>query len=119
MVVLALATASHETRGGSGTLYVVDTTADTLLTTCSGNPGDCSLRGAISRANSGSSPDDVINFDSTVFPAGSPATISITSPVGQLTGGLDTIDATGRGVIVDAVNVEPGRTNFSCLVIVS
>jgi hypothetical protein len=107
--------AGDEARGGSGSLYIVDTTSDATLATCNGGiDNDCSLRGALSLANAPSSPSDIINFDATDFPAGAPATISISSML-TLSGGDDVLDALGRGVIIDAVNVEPARAPFRCL----
>ncbi|HSP54135.1 MAG TPA: hypothetical protein VLS25_00980, partial [Dehalococcoidia bacterium] len=46
--------------------YVVDTTSDANLTSCSGDADDCSLRGAMNNAvaNAGA---DTITFDPSVF----------------------------------------------------
>jgi hypothetical protein len=96
--------------------YIVDTTSDSNLTACTATPGDCSLRGAINNANS-SGAADTITFDTTVFPGGSPATIAINSAFPNILGFVDTIDATGAGVIVDAVNTEPSFASFACLTI--
>jgi len=114
-IILALgAGAANEAQGGTVTPYTVDLTSDANITTCTGAAGDCSLRGAIFRANAASSPGDVIIFDPLVFPAGAPATIA-SSSVLSMSAGSDTINATGRGVIVDGVNVEPAYAAFSCL----
>ena len=113
-VALVAGAGNQALAGGSG--YLVDTTSDPSLTTCDQViDNDCSLRGAISRANAPSTPQDIISFDATDFPAGAPATIAIGSMVGSLTGGSDTINATGRGVIIDGVNVEPAYAAFSCV----
>src|SRR3990172_1926270 len=91
--------------GGSGsTTYTVDTTSDATFNGCSLADNDCSLRGAINNANFGGSSSDVINFDAADFPAGAPATIAIATALPALTDGNDTINATGTGVIIDAVN---------------
>ncbi|MEO7667436.1 MAG: hypothetical protein ABIU97_10450, partial [Dehalococcoidia bacterium] len=104
------------TPGVGAAGYTVDTTSDSNLTACTGTPGDCSLRGAINNANS-SGAADTITFDSTIFPGGSPATIAINSALPNILGFVDTIDATGAGVIIDGVNVEPGFASFACLTI--
>ena len=80
-----------------GATYVVDTTSDASLTTCSGSSSDCSLRGAISNANTASSPGDLITFDAGVF---SPGTIAIGSQLPTLSDGGDTIDGSGATVII-------------------
>lgn len=93
--------------------YTVDTTSDANLTACTATPGDCSLRGAINNANA-NGVADTITFDPTVFPGGSPATIAINSMFSGLVGFGDTIDGTGAGVIIDAVNVEPDPAAYAC-----
>jgi len=93
--------------------YTVDTTSDANLTACTGTPGDCSLRGAINNANA-NGVADTITFDPTVFPGGSPATIATGSMFSGLVGFGDTIDGTGAGVIIDAVNVEPAPAAYAC-----
>jgi hypothetical protein len=101
-----------------GTSYVVDTTANdpgVTQTACTGAANDCSLRGAITRANAAASPGDVITFDAAVFPSGAPATITIASTLPNLTGGSDIIDGTGAGVII-ATSV---FQSFSCLDVAS
>ncbi len=96
--------------------YVVDTTSDASLTACTAAASDCSLRGAITDANA-SGTGDVITFDPAVFPSATPATIAIASALPNLTGFSHTIDGTGAGVIVDAVNTEPDPANFACFTI--
>jgi parallel beta-helix repeat protein len=111
---------SGPAKAGSGNIYTVDTASDALLAGCgSATPADCSLRGAISRANAAGSDGDIIRFDASVFPAATPATISISTTVGPMTGGLDSIDATDRGVIIDASNIEPSYATFDCLSVAS
>jgi hypothetical protein len=90
--------------------YNVDTTSDASLTACTGAAADCSLRGAITNANA-SPVADTINFNSAVFPSGTPATILLGSTLPPLTGGTDTLDATGNGVIVQGTEAR----NFDCL----
>jgi CSLREA domain-containing protein len=117
--VTLAAGAADQAQAGTNT-YVVDTTSDNnTLTACTGADNDCSLRGAIIRANAGATPGDAIIFDAADFPAGAPATISISSALTTLSGGNDTIDASGRGVIIDAVNVEPAPAAFACLLVSS
>jgi len=82
-----------------GASFVVDTAIDDpgiTLQGCSVAAGDCSLRGAITRANL-SSAGDVITFAPGVFPA----TITIGSNLPLISGGGDTIDGTGAGVVID------------------
>ena len=120
VTVLVLVVPGDSARAGSGsTTYTVDTTSDETFNGCSLADNDCSLRGAINNANFGGSSSDVINFDAADFPAGAPATIAIATALPALTDGNDTINATGTGVIIDAVNVEPARAAFSCLRIAS
>jgi hypothetical protein len=83
-----------------GASYVVDNTDDDpglAKQACLGAADDCSLRGAITRANAASSPGDVITFDAVVF---APGTITIASALPTLTGGSDTIDGTAATVVV-------------------
>lgn len=97
-----------------GATYVVDTIDDdpgVTMTACTGAPGDCSLRGAITNANA-SGAGDVITFDPSVF---NPATINIASALPTLTGGGDTIDGSGVSVTIQGAEA---RT-FDCLVISS
>jgi hypothetical protein len=68
--------------------WVVYSTADT---------GEGTLRDAIQGAVQG----DVITFETTVFPAGSPASIHLSNALPDLVQGHLTIDATGAGVILD------------------
>jgi parallel beta-helix repeat protein len=85
--------------------YTVDSTLNGNTQTCSSAPNDCTLRGAINRANAASTPGDIIDF-SPLF--ATPQTISTNSQLPTLTGGSDTIDATGRFVTIDGAA-------FSCL----
>lgn len=55
------------------TTYLVDTTSDDALDACTTAPGDCSLRGAIGRANAGPG-GDLIAFDIPMSDAGFVAT---------------------------------------------
>jgi hypothetical protein len=57
---------------------------------------------------------DVITFDQAIFPPSHPATIALASPLPVLSGGGDTISATGAGVVVDG-----GSGAFDCVVITS
>ena len=58
---------------------VVDTTNDTELTTCNNRPNNCSLRGAITLANSMSG-TDTITFDESVFSSAQVITLTSTLP---------------------------------------
>ncbi|MGQ9573070.1 MAG: hypothetical protein ACUVX1_12555 [Chloroflexota bacterium] len=62
----------------------------------------------------GSVSADTIVFDPAVFPEGSPATISLGSALHALDTGMDTVDGTGAGVIVDG-----GGQNIDCFEITS
>jgi hypothetical protein len=100
-----------------GATYEVDTTDDDAgiaKSACTGSADDCSLRGAITNANTASSPGDLITFDATVF---NPGTIAIASALPNLSDGGDTIDGTGAtGVVIDSTDEARG---FICLPIVS
>ena len=79
-------------------LCTVDTTTDENDGDCS--DGDCSLRDALLLAVSG----DTIDFDTGVFPSGTPATISPSSALPALDDGNVTIDASNAGVIIDGTS---------------
>ena len=108
-----------EPQPAFGASYVADTAADDpgiTLTACTGAANDCSLRGAITRANAASSAGDVITFDAAVFPSGAPVAIPIASVLPALSDGGDIIDGTGAGVIIDSTDEARG---FNCVVISS
>src|SRR5262249_11912554 len=69
--------------------FLVDTTSDANLAICSPQPNDCSLRGAITLANSLSG-THTITFSPTVF---APGTITVTSPLPTVTGSINLIGA--------------------------
>ena len=97
-----------------GASYLVDTTDDDPgidKVACSPSADDCSLRGAITKANTASSPGDVITFDETVF---NPGTIVIASALPALTDGGDTIDGTGASIVF--IQAADARA-YNCLVI--
>ena len=52
----------------------------------------------------GASAADTIVFDSSVFPPGSPATITLSFPLPPLTKGDDTVDGSSAGVVVDGAD---------------
>jgi len=52
---------------------------------------------------------DAIIFDLSAFPLSEPATIALGSPLPTLTTGADTVDGSGRGIIVDG-----GGQGFDC-----
>ena len=77
--------------------FVVDTTSDADLATCSSAPGDCSLRGAINLANTlGGTP--TITFDSSIF---NPGTITLSSALPPITTDLNITGLGADKVIVD------------------
>ncbi len=111
LAFLALAP-GHVLAGGFVNTYTVDTNADDpmiLQQGCSAiTANDCSLRGAITKANA-TATADLVNFSADF-------TIPLAAAGPTLSGnGGDTIDATSRIVIIDAVNVEPAVGNFTCL----
>jgi hypothetical protein len=79
------------------------------LTACTGAAADCSLRGAITNANGASTPGDLITFDAGL-------TIALGTILPSLSGGGDTIDGTGSGVIIKT-NLE--APNFGCFLVTS
>jgi hypothetical protein len=110
-----LALPSAPTQGAS---YVVDTTSDdgsAPFQACTGAPTDCSLRGAIARANAASTPGDIITFDPAVFPPNPAPTAIVSGSALSLTAGSDTIDGTGANVLIDGVNAEPNPSVFPCI----
>jgi hypothetical protein len=84
LVMLAWVTVS----AAPGATITVNSTADS---------GSGTLREALTTAGSG----DTIVFDAAVFPPGAPATITLTSPLPDITQGNLTVDGTGAGVILD------------------
>ena len=85
--------------------YTVNTVVDESDGSCS--DGTCSLRDAIILANNPG--PDTINFDTSVFPLASPATINILSPLPSI--GSDTIiDGSNAGVILNGSGT-PGETS--------
>ena len=65
---------------------VVDRTDDAVVQTCSAAANDCTLRGAITKANS-TAGADVINFS--IGTAGNIPTINITAALPNIGGGVD------------------------------
>ena len=78
-------------------IWLVDTLADS-------GPG--SLRAALAGAAAG----DRIEFDATIFPPENPGTISILSELPHITKDGLTIDAVGRGVILDGSGLPTDNT---------
>jgi CSLREA domain-containing protein len=84
-------------------VYTVDTVVDENDGSCSDD--DCSLRDAIILANNPG--PNTINFDTSVFPLSSPATINILSSLPSI--GSDTvIDGSNAGVILDGSGTPEG-----------
>lgn len=85
------------------TTYTVDNPADTATPDgCVGTTGDCTLRGAINKANANSG-DDAIDFDPSF-----PATLTLDSPLPAVTEKLS-IDGDGAVALVGSANY---FTNF-------
>ena len=79
--------------------FTVNSVADTDDGTC--DASSCTLREAINAANAAAGFDTIL-FDPTVFPAGSPATIAVTSALPGITDLAGTeVNGTGAGVIID------------------
>jgi parallel beta-helix repeat protein len=81
-------------------------TASNRQVTRSGDHGSGTLRQALLDAQAG----DTITFNSSVFPPGSPATISVLSELPKLTRNGVVIDASNAGVILDGAQA-PGGAN--------
>jgi len=64
-----------------------------------------SLLNCMSPVSIGDGTPETIVFDTAVFPPGSPAAITLTSPLPTLDTGDDTIDGSSAGVIVDGIHV--------------
>ncbi len=62
LLMPGLAVANPATPNGS---YLVTSNSDAVITTCAGGPNDCSLRGAVQRANT-SAGGDTISFSPSV-----------------------------------------------------
>ncbi len=81
--------------------FVVNDTADNDDGLCEPTPADCTLREAIDAANALAGTDS-IEFDPTIFPLGTPATIHATSELPALTDPAGArVSGVGAGVIID------------------
>jgi CSLREA domain-containing protein len=106
-LALALALWPPMARPTEAAVYTVNTVLDENDGSCS--DGDCSLRDAIILANSPGS--DIIDFDTSVFPLASPATINILSSLPSI--GSDTIiDGSNAGVILNGSGTPEGTTGL-------
>lgn len=115
IAAMMIAIISWQSATAGSATYVVDTALDSNLTACQDAvAGDCSLRGALNNANAASSAGDVITFDQTIFSPASPISINLASSLPAMTGGGDTVDGFGAGVILDTAS-EPSA--FACLTI--
>ncbi len=76
------------------------TTGRSCVVTTTADSGAGSLRQGLAGAASG----DIITFNTTTFPPGSPATIHLTSQLPELDADSVTIDASNAGVILDGGN---------------
>ena len=79
LAVLLLLPLSGTARSAT---FVVDRTDDTNVSACSAAANDCTLRGAVTKANS-TATTDVISFDTTIF--ATPRTISLGTLLDSLT----------------------------------
>ncbi len=80
-----------------------------LLVTSRNDSGPGSLRQALLDAQ----PGDTITFDPGVFPPGSPATITLNTPLPELSQGSLTLDASDAGAILDgSAIVDPGANGL-------
>jgi CSLREA domain-containing protein len=87
--------------------FVVNSTADTLDALCAPVPSGCTLRDAVSAAVN-TAGADTIAFDPAVFPFGTPATITLATPLPQITDPAGTIvDGTDAGVVIDGSAIGP------------
>lgn len=95
----------------AGTPFLVDATTETVdgtttgvinLIAAKGVDGKISLREAITAFNAAPDGHNTISFDTTVFPATSGATISLTSALPTLTVADTLIDASNTQVTLDA-----------------
>ncbi|MGD2146185.1 MAG: right-handed parallel beta-helix repeat-containing protein, partial [Anaerolineae bacterium] len=86
---------------GSSPDLGADERSSAILVTNANDSGPGSLRQAMEEAISG----DTVAFDLAAFPPSSPATITLASPLPDITQGNLTIDASGAGVILDGSGV--------------
>jgi hypothetical protein len=87
--------------------------ANTITVTTTADAGPGSLRQALIDAAAG----DIITFDTSVFPPGSPATIALQSELPYISRGNITLDASNAGVVLDGQSIPPGY--YRCLVVTS
>lgn len=100
VIMGAQALTSTLAQAAPAAIYVVDSTGDS-------GPG--TLRQALLDASTG----DTINFNTTVFPPGSPVTITLTSgPLPEITADNLVVDASNTGVILDGSSVPPGTSGL-------
>jgi hypothetical protein len=85
-----------------------------IVVTSTADSGPGTLREALERA----SPGNTITFDPAVFPPDDPATISLTSPLPELSQGQVTIDASDAGVILGGSQL-PREEGINGLTVVS
>ena len=101
VVAAALTAGLGVARLASAGTFTVNSPVDPGDGVCTAS--ECTLREAISAANTNPGPD-VINFDPTVF---SPATITLTSPLPPVTDAATTITGAGATVTVDGSLLHP------------
>jgi hypothetical protein len=93
-------TADNEARDGVLTLREAIRLATGELAVADLDPAEAdNVSGA-----PGSQSADAVVFESSVFPADAPATVSLTSMLPPLSSGADSLDGSGSGVIIDGAN---------------
>ncbi len=102
---LMLSTSAHAAT------FIVDRSDDAAVSVCSAAPDDCTLRGAITAANTNAG-TDAINFDATVF-----ATPQIISTVNALPHLIAPVRITGPGAALLTVKESDDNHNFNMLFI--
>ena len=105
VLVLALLATMGTQLISSAPLAQEQRLATTITVTSTADSGPGTLRQALLDAVNG----DTITFDPTVFPPDAPATITLTSPLPDITQGNLTIDASDAGVILDGSGLGSGN----------
>jgi titin len=111
----------------SAATYEVDTTSDASLTACTVAAGDCSLRGAITNANSNAGTDTInfaigsgaqtIGVTSALPTIGEALIIDGTTQPGFIGTPLIELDGTNAGAGIDGLNISGGGSTVRGLVI--
>jgi hypothetical protein len=97
IAAVALTVAAPEASLAQADPGRASTPVTTLVITSAADSGLGTLREALTNAG----PGDTISFDTSVFPPGSPQTITLASELPSLQEGTNTVDASDAGVILD------------------